>query len=135
MSTGTIEYRLRGQKKYSLLSDVTSLAAVESFGNFIDDYTNASIHRVSETVSTDVGSDEETGPYDDVGLFALLILRDENDDIYKIGIPAPKIEHFEMVNTRLYYKTAQGVAIAAALSALIGHTLRFERGSLCGKGA
>lgn len=130
MGVTTLEYCLHGARSTSFVSGTASLEESVALAHGLKAYTNAGFSRVGFTVSDNSQVEPETpgGDFDALSYVALIFFRDEDNNIVKLAIPAPKSEQYEVIGKNYNIKKANGQALATLLGEKIGKTLTFQHG-------
>lgn len=130
--SASIKFVKEHSNKVIYLSHGASLQSVSDFAQYLDQYTNASITRISQTNAMELGTEEGSGDYGVIEFYAHILLRCmEDGELYGVNIPAPVASMFEQVEGRGWrVKQAIGDAIAAEYARLSGLTIEFHDSAL-----
>lgn len=133
MSTA-IDFQLKNLHKPVYFTHGDDISRAEIFATILQQYTNAAVEFVSVTEGKNLEGVTHSGDYGHVGLFAKLLIR-QNDThkLYAIIIPAPKESLFIGSDDEGWQvKQDIGEAITAEYAALAGKAFTYETGWLCG---
>lgn len=131
--TATIEYVLRGTTATIWIKDLASLSDAVSLAGWLAPYTNAAIGRVGFTVSQELNTAEGTEEFQDMLLYGSAFFRNESNNVVKFVWPAPKMDLYDIINSRYVLKQINGEALATILGMMTGHVLTFRHGSVCSR--
>ena len=132
MGATTIEYLKNGARCTSFIQGTASLADSVALAQSLGAYTNAGISRVGYTVAQNSQVFPETPDteFQTISYFALIFFRDEESNLLKLVIPAPKRAQYDLKGKNLKLQKTHGDALAALLGEKLGKTLTFAHGGV-----
>ena len=133
MGTLAVEFvGSNGDRRFMHVVDAPSLAAGVTFAESLLAYTNAKIRRVSYTEAQYLSNSSKPDAEQTVDRYGLIIFRKSDDRITKLALPAPILAQYGDSGPYRLDKE-HGDALATLLGTLIGDTLTFQHGAICGK--
>ena len=133
MPVATFEFHLTGGRQYTLVQGVESIQKAATFASAMAGFTNAGMTHVQLTTTQEVTIAEKTGLLQSLDIYALVIFRDAEGLTHRITVPAPVIEQYNQTASGIFIKPEHGASLAYHTGLLIGKSLTFYKGAICGK--
>ena len=133
MAVATFEFHLTGGRQYTLVQGVDTIQKAATFASAIAGFTNAGMTHVQLTTTQEVTIAEKTDLLQSLDIYALVIFRDAEGHTHRITIPAPIISQYDQTASGIYLKAAHGASLAYHTGLLIGKSLTYYKGAICGQ--
>ena len=133
MAVATFEFHLTGGRQYTLVQGVETIQKAATFASALAGYSNAGMTHVQLTTTQEVTIPEQTGLLQSLDIYALVIFRDAEGLSHRVTIPAPILSQYNQTASGIYLKSEHGATLAYHFGLLLGKTLTYYKGAICGQ--